>query len=36
MKGPKMYNLKRWREKLNDLRNYTFLLEALLVDLEVE
>ena len=36
VKDPKMYNMKRWREKLNDLRNYTFLLEALLVDLEVK
>lgn len=36
IKDPKMYNLKRWREKLNDLRNYTFLLEALLIDLEVK
>jgi len=36
VKDPKMYNMKKWREKLNDLRNYTFLLEALLIDLEMK
>ena len=36
VKDPKMYNLKTWREKLTDLRNYTILLDALLIDLEVE
>lgn len=35
VKNPTSYNLKTWREKLTDLRNYTFLLEALLKDLEV-
>lgn len=35
-KDPKMYNLQKWREKITDLRNYTFLLDALLVDLEVK
>lgn len=35
-KDPKMYNMKTWREKLGDLRNYTLLLEALLIDLEVK
>ena len=36
VKDPKMYNLKTWREKLTDLRNYTILLDALLIDLEVK
>lgn len=36
VKDPTLYNLKKWREKLTDLRNYTFLLDALLIDLEVE
>jgi len=35
-KYPEMYNLKKWREKITDLRNYTFLLDALLVDMEVK
>lgn len=35
-KYPKSYNLKKWREKITDLRNYTFLLDALLVDMGVE
>ena len=35
-KYPEMYNLRKWREKITDLRNYTFLLEALLVDLEIK
>ena len=33
---PTMYNLKTWREKIGDLRNYLFLAEALLIDLEVK
>lgn len=36
VKNPTLYNLKTWREKLTDLRNYTFLLDALLVDLEIK
>ena len=36
VEDPKMYNLKTWREKLGDLRNYIFLAEALLIDLEVK
>lgn len=32
VKDPTSYNLKMWREKVTDLRNYTFLLDALLVD----
>ena len=35
-KHPTSYNLKSWREKVTDLRNYTFLLDALLVDMEVK
>jgi hypothetical protein len=35
-KDPLDYNLRQWREKITDLRNYTFLLDALLVDLEVK
>ena len=35
-KCPKAYNLRKWREKITDLRNYTFLLDALLIDLEVK
>lgn len=35
-KDPKIYNLRKWHEKITDLRNYTFLLDALLVDMEVE
>lgn len=36
VKDPTLYNLKKWREKVTDLRNYTFLLDALLIDLEVK
>ena len=36
VKDPTSYNLKTWREKLGDLRNYIFLAEALLIDLEVK
>jgi len=36
VKSPTSYNLKQWREKLNDLRNYTLLLDALLIDIGVE
>ena len=32
VKNPTMYSSKIWREKVTDLRNYTFLLDALLVD----
>jgi len=35
-KCPAMYNLKTWRGKVTDLRNYTLLLDALLVDIGVE
>lgn len=36
VKDPTMYNLETWREKVTDLRNYTFLLGALLEDLKIE
>lgn len=35
-KDPTSHNLCQWREKTGDLRNYTILLEALLLDLGVE
>ena len=35
-KEPMAYDIFRWREKLTDLRNYTFLLEALIEDMGVE
>ena len=33
---PDKYNLRKWNEKITDLRNYTFLLDALLRDMEIE
>ena len=35
-KNPTLYGLIQWREKVNDLRNYTFLLDALLAEMEIE
>ena len=35
-KSPFSYNLKKWDSKIVDLRNYTYLLDALLRDLEVD
>lgn len=35
-KDPEVHSLRKWREKITDLRNYTFLLDALLVDMEVK
>jgi len=35
-KYPDMYTLAQWDEKTTDLRNYTFLLDALLRDLGIE
>lgn len=32
VKCPTTYNVKQWREKVTDLRNYTYLLEALLLE----
>ena len=36
VKRPRMYNLKTWNEKVTDLRNYTYLLDALLRDIGVK
>ena len=36
VKDPFEYNIKQWNEKITDLRNYTFLLDALVRDMEVE
>jgi hypothetical protein len=36
VKYPKRYSRKAFNEKITDLRNYTFLLDALLRDLEIE
>jgi len=35
-KAPGDYNLRQWNEKLGDLRNYTFLLDALIRDMEIK
>jgi hypothetical protein len=35
-KRPDEYSLKKWDEKVTDLRNYTYLLDALVRDMEVE
>jgi len=32
-RDPNRHTLAEWREKLDDLRNYTFLLDALLIEL---
>jgi len=29
VKDPRQYSLKKWNEKITDLRNYTYLLDAL-------
>lgn len=36
VKDPHNYSLKKWNEKLTDLRNYTYLLDALLRDIGVK
>ena len=36
VKNPHAYTLSRWDEKITDLRNYTFLLDALLRDMGVK
>ena len=36
VKHPTMYNLKSWREKLDDIRNYALLCEGVLIDLGLE
>jgi len=35
-KDPFSFNIKKWREKTGDLRNYTILLEALLIDIGID
>ena len=34
VKDPLKYTTKQWHSKLDDLRNYTFLLDALITDLK--
>lgn len=36
VKDPHKYTLKQWHSKTVDLRNYTILLEAVLIDIGVE
>jgi hypothetical protein len=36
VKDPYSHSLKVWNEKIGDLRNYTFLLDALLRDMGIE
>jgi len=36
VKNPLDYSLKEWDERITDLRNYTFLLDALVRDLRGE
>lgn len=36
VKNPLDYSLKEWNERVTDLRNYTFLLDALVRDLRGE
>jgi len=36
VREPNMYSLKVWNEKVIDLRNYTYLLDALVRDIGVE
>lgn len=33
-KDPTKYTMEKWDEKLVDIRNYTYLLKAILVDME--
>lgn len=33
-KAPLEFDIKKWNEKIGDLRNYTFLLDALIRDLK--
>lgn len=35
-KHPEDFPLKKWNEKLTDLRNYTYLLDALVRDMGIE
>jgi hypothetical protein len=34
-KSPNAYTMDKWDEKLRDIRNYTYLLKAVLIDLGV-
>ena len=36
VKNPSAYSLKKFNEKIADLRNYTILLDALLRDMDIE
>ena len=36
VKDPEKFNLKQFNSKITDLRNYTFLLDALLRDIGIE
>ena len=36
VKHPYNYSIKEWDEKITDLRNYTFLLDALLRDMGIK
>ena len=36
VKDPYAYPLKKWDEKITDLRNYTFLLDALIRDMGIK
>ena len=36
VKDPTEYSLKKWNEKIGDLRNYTILLDALVRDIGVK
>jgi len=35
VKNPEEYNLRKWNEKITALRNYTFLLDALIRDMGI-
>jgi hypothetical protein len=35
VKEPNAYTTNQWREKIGDLHNYLFLLDAVLIDMEV-
>jgi len=36
VKDPFKYSIKEWNEKITDLRNYTYLLDALIRDMGVK
>lgn len=35
-KNPNIYSIKQWNAKITDLRNYTYLLDALIRDMRPE